>query len=290
MNKTASSLLRKMMRTASEDPAARQGLLPRIARLLKVGGPVPARLSTPTPKAAGVDTAAFAAWAIMRNKVYTEAEVRAVLDRLQVPFSVAAEKTPPKRGPLQVGESVYADKYKNTNEMNTDICARYHLQMGQVEKVEADAVIVRFEDNRLVRFEGGNKAGRDIGLYRGIPATVVEQRPTGRAAIEVVYISDKNAKAPSKTSVEQVLAYVEAGELKGEKRNKSYFSGLCLKQSEGEKGYYFTIFSQQRDRFPRSMNPKLGTLLYVGRLGGRPGGWKAEFDAMLAKAAREEEG
>lgn len=288
MNKTA-ALAGKLLDAAAGNSKLRTQVMPKVARLLKQGHPVQATLHE-SHKEAAEDTAAFAAWAIMRGKEYTEQECRAMLDRLGVPFVTAEEgKAKRKSGPLDVGETVYPDRNQNTNEQNSEACAKYHLMLGQVEKVEKDGVAVRFEDNKLIRFEGGNTPGKEIGLYRGTPANVVEERPTGRAAIEVVYISDKNAKPPTKTQREQVLDYVEKGEARGENRNKSYYTGLALKQSEGANGYYFTVFSQQRDKFPRAMNPKKGTVLYIGRLGGRPGGWKAEYEKMMAGVTQGDE-
>jgi len=290
MNKTA-ALAGKLL-DAATDPKLANQVMPKVARLLKQGHPVQATVheSSKTAEAdkQAMAQAAFAAWAIARGKTYTENECKAMLDRLGVPFVTAEEgKAKRKSGPLAVGETVYPDRNQNTNEQNSDACRKYHLQIGQVEKVERDGVAVRFEDNRLVRFEGGNTPGKDIGLYRGTPANVVEQRPTGKAAVEIVYISDKNAKPPTKTQVEQVLDYVEKGEARGESRNKAYYTGLALKQSEGKNGYYFTIFSQQRDRFPRSINPRKGTVLYIGRLGGRPGGWMKEYEKMVAGVQSE---
>jgi len=264
-----------------ERPETRAVVLPRLARLLKHGNPVKVEIREALDKRALEDSFDFVEWAILRGKKYTANDTRGVLDRLGIPLITEADKKPPKKGPLQVGEQVYPDRNKNTNEANTDACRKYHLSIGQVEKVEKDAVVVRFEDNRLTRFEGGNVAGKAIGLYRGTPATAA---PTGKTEIEVVYIKDKEAKPPTLTQKEQVQDYLERGRQQSQDRHMNYYSGLALKQSEGKNGYYFTIFSRQRDRFPRAMNPQKGTLLYVGRQGGRPGGWQqelAEFRAAL---------
>lgn len=279
MNKTA-ALAGKLLRTASEHPEAAKKIMPKVARLLKQGHPVQTTLHDAADKMAGKETADFAAWAIARGKKYSPQECQAVLDRLKVPFIALEERVAPKRGPLNVGETVSPDAHSNTNEANSDACKKYHHQYGQVEKVERDAVAVRFDDNRLVRFEGENKPGKSLGIGRATRPSVVNERPAGRAAVEVIYLSDKNAPAPSKSQIQTVLDYVEKGEAKGEKRNRSYYSGLALKQAEGKKGYYFTIFAQGRDTFPRSINPKKGTVLYIGRLGGRPGGWQGEFAKM----------
>jgi hypothetical protein len=287
MNKKA-ALAGKLIRTASENPAVAKEAMKKAAALLKQGHPVQATLHESADKQAGPDTAAFAAWAIARGKVYSENECKAMLDRLGVPFVELEERAAPKRGPLAVGETVSPDAYNNSNEQNVDACKKYHKQFGEVEKVDKDGIAVRFDDNKLVRFYGENKPGKALGLGRATRPSVVESRPSGRAAIEVIYISDKNAKPPTKSQIQQVLDYVEKGELKGESRNKSYYTGLALKQAEGKSGYYFTVFSQQRDKFPRSMNPKKGDVLYIGRLGGRPGGWKAEYEKMMAEAEGNE--
>ena len=240
-------------------------------------------------KFAGKDTAAFAAWAIARGKKYTPDECRRVLDRLKVPFIAQSERKAPKRGPLAVGETVSPDMYNNNNEMNADACKKYHKQYGEVEHIDRDGIAVRFDDGKLVRFEGDNKPGKSLGIGRATRPSVVSERQVGKAAIEVIYLSDKNAKPPTKSQTMAVLEYVQKGELKGEKRNRSYYSGLALKQAENKAGQmYFTVFAQGRDTFPRSINPVKGTVLYIGRLGGRPGGWKADYEKMLAEVESEE--
>ena len=239
-------------------------------------------------KFAGKDTAAFAAWAVARGKKYTPDECRRVLDRLKVPFIAQAERKAPKRGPLSIGETVSPDAYNNSNEMNADACKRYHKQYGEVEHIDSDGIAVRFDDGKLVRFEGDNKPGKSLGIGRATRPSVVEERPVGKAAIEVIYISDKNAKPPTKSQTQAVLDYVERGEVKGEKRSRVYYSGLALKQAENKANqFYFTVFAQGRDTFPRSLNPEKGTVLYIGRLGGRPGGWKKEYEDMLQELESE---
>ena len=275
MKKTArSTSFQKMTRTQ------------KIARLVKVGGPVLAKLHEAAEKEASADAADFAAWAILRDKKYSASEARNALDRLRVPYVSAEDAPKAKRGPFKIGETVTADKHNNADEANVDACEQYHQQFGQVEKIESDAVIIRFDDNKLIRFEGPNKPGKTLGIGRGTRPSAVSQATSGRAMIEVVYISQKNAKPPSKSQVEAVLEYVAKGEERGDKRSRSYYSGMCSKQGENKKDktYFFTVWAQQRERFPRSINPQKGTLLYLGRLGGRPGGWKGEYEAMLSKS------
>ncbi len=289
MNKTA-ALAGKLLRTASDNPSLAPVLMPKVARLMKQGQAVETTIhDASADKQAGRDTAAFAAWAIARDKKYSLNECQAVLDRLKVPFIALADRKAPKRGPLAVGETVSPDAYSNTNEANADACKKYHKQYGEVEHIDRDGIAVRFDDRKLIRFEGDNKPGKSLGIGRATRPSVVTERSEGRAAIEVIYISDKNAKPPTKSQIMQVQDYVDKGLLKGEKRNRSYYSGLALKQAEGKNGYYFTVFAQGRDTFPRSVNPKKGTVLYIGRLGGRPGGWKAEYEKMMAVAGGEGE-
>jgi hypothetical protein len=283
MNKSA-ALAKKLLQAAAEHPAAAPKIMPKVARLLKHGQAVEATLHEAMDKEAG-DGHKFALWAIARGKKYTPGEAQAVVDRLKVPFISQAERTPSKRGPFQVGETVSVDKYNNNNEANSDACSRYHQQFGEVEKLESDAVIVRFDDNKLIRFEGPNKPGKSLGMGRGTRPSVVTERARGRAMIEVVYISDKKAKPPGKGRIEQIREYVTKGELRGEKRHQSFYTGLCLKQAENKAGqWYCTLFSQQRMKFPMSVNPQKGTLFYIGRLGGRPGAWEAEYESLMAEA------
>lgn len=287
MNKTA-ALARKLLDLASENPRVAKLASQKVSALLKQGHPVPVTHES-AYKTAGPETAAFAAWAVARDKKYTENECRAVLDRLKIPMIEAEAAAPRRSGPLAIGETVSPDQYTNTNEANVDACKKYHKEYGEVEHVDATGVAVRFDDNRLVRFEGPNKPGKALGIGRATRPSVVDQRSEGRALIEVIYISDKNAAPPSKSRIMQVQDYVDRGEIRGEERSRVYYSGLGLRQAEGQAGYYFTLFAQGRDTFPRSINPKKGTVLYLGRVGGRPGGWMAEYEAMMAKAATEED-
>lgn len=287
MNKTA-ALAEKLLRMAADAPESAKVLMPKVAALLKQGAPVHATLHEGSvDKLAGPDTAAFAAWAIARGKTYSVQDCATMLDRLKVPMIELEDRVVPKRGPLKEGETVSPNAHMNVNEANVDACRKYHKEHGEVEKVDSDGVAVRFDDGRLIRFEGENKPGKFLGIGRSTRPSVVSQRSHGRAAIELVYISDKNAKPPGKARIQEVQDYVDKGELKGEKRNRSYYSGLALKQAMGKAGYYFTLFTQGRDKFLRSINPKKGTVLYIGRLGGRPGGWRAEYEAQMAAATPE---
>lgn len=233
------------------------------------------------------DTEQFVAWAVMKADRLDKNECKKMLDKIGVPFQ---ESTDIKvtRGPLAKGETVRCDAKKNTNQENVDECGKRDGQIGTVVDVDENAVVVEFTDGLrstgIERFDGRD-AGATTGLYRHTQAY-----ENGTSAVEVVYIKDENGAPPSKDRIDQINEYVERGTAKGENRSRIYYTGIALKQAEGKNGYYFTVFAQQRDTYPTSLNPTKGRVLYIGRLGKRPGGWKSEYAKMLAEAAEKAEG
>lgn len=226
------------------------------------------------------ESTAFVTWVLAENKKWTVADVQRCLDKIGVPMS---ENTEQKRGPLEKGEIVRPDKLKNKNPMNVEECEQYHEQFGTVTDVESGFVIVEFMGhNTKVRFEG-NTSGQDTGIYR--QSSAQEGRPS-RAMVEIVYIKDPASAPPPKSRVEQLREYVEKGLAAGESRFDVYYSGEPIKQAEGKNGYYFSVTTQQRAAFPTSFNPLKGSVLYIGVMGKRPGGWKQD----LADRMKKEEG
>lgn len=298
MNKTAAevALAKKLLRVASRqtDKFKQKTLVQKAAAILKKGGPVQATVHDKTAeiertaderikKAFKEESAAFVAWVLSEGKKWRPEECQRVLDKLKVPLQESPDA--PKRGPLEKGETVRPDKFKNKNPQNVDECEAYHDRIGTIVDVERGFVIVEFGPGKKVRFEG-NTSGTGTGLYRHTPAG--SGGSGSRAMVEVVYIKDKNAPAPDKRRMVQIQEYVEAGIEKGEERYNIYYSGLPLKQAIGKDGsYYFTVFAQQRAAFPTTMNPTKGDVLYIGRVGGRPGGWKADLAKKMAQAEAE---
>ncbi len=165
-------------------------------------------------------------------------------------------------------------------------CKDHDGMTGAVTDIDDGAIIVTFDGGKgTARFEGLT-SGKETGLGRW---TESSEEADGRAALEVIYISEKNEKAPSKLSLELVRKYVEKGLAAGESRSDIYHMGVGLKQAfNKENQYYFTIFSRQRDQYPRSISPVKGQVLYVGLMGHRPGAWKTEFAQMMTKDSGED--
>jgi len=265
---------------AYEHPHLRQELMPLIQNQTTEPS---VRLASKVKKAFSDESAQFVAWCIMKGDTWDKNECQRVLEKLGVPMQ--EEGVVQTRGPLEKGEMVECKAAKNTNAKNTDVCEQFDGKTGHVIDIDGDAVIVEFDGSKIHnfgkgRFEG-KQTGSSTGLYRYTPSDAGGANQ--RAMVEVVYISDKNAKPPSKDRLEQIQEYVDKGTAAGESRSRIYYSGNPLKQAFGKNGYYFTVFSAQRDQYPTSINPAKGQVLYIGRLGGRPGGWKNEFAKMIAE-------
>ena len=241
-------------------------------------------------------TEKFIEWVILSNDTISQRQCANLLERQRIPHRSPVK---PQRGDLQRGEVVRIDKRKVPGHLQ-DLLGSLDGEIASVDEVDGDDVVLNFHNPRLpniLRVEEG-AAGSRVGLYRHTPAERALTGPDGERRssklFEVVYISDKAAKPPSKDRVLQVQKYVDQGADKGENRSRIYYTGLILKTAYGKKGgansWYFTIFSQQRDTWPRSLNPSKGRVLYIGRLGKRPSGWEEEYDDWVMDALEEEEG
>jgi len=231
------------------------------------------------------ETQQFIEWALIKRDKVSTSEIFKFLERQGVPLR---ETAPSKKGlPLAKGEMVEVKAEKAPGNLQ-DILGPLNGEIATVDDVDGDDVILRFQHPKLrnnpIRIDGGTK-GPKAGLFR---YTSPEAALTdGRSAnlFEVIYVSDENAKPPSKDQIRLVQEYIDNGLDKGEKRSRVYYTGLVLgiyTNKEGEQ--YFKIFSQQRDTYPRAMNPEKGTIYYIGRLNKRPGGWQSEYDRMMNKA------
>lgn len=266
---------------ANEHPQLRAELMPLIQDQTVEPS---TRLASAVKKAFSEESEQFVAWCIMKNDTWDKNECQRILERLGVPMQ--EEGVTQTRGPLEKGEMVECKAAKNTNAKNTDVCEQFDGKTGHVIDVDGDALVVEFTDGvrnfGQGRFEG-KASGSTTGLYRYTPSDAGGANQ--RAMVEVIYISDKNAKPPSKDRIDMIQEYVDKGTAAGESRSRIYYSGNPLKQAMGKNGYYFTVFSAQRDQYPTSINPAKGQVLYVGRMGGRPGGWKNEFAKMIAEGS-----
>lgn len=272
-----------LIKLATEHPQIRSHVLPVIQQHT---ASVSAKTAATIKTAFSEESEQFVAWCIMKNDKLSVNECQRILDKLGVPMQEEGVKQ--TRGPLEKGEMVRCDAKKNTNQLNTQVCEQFDGKVGHVVDVDGDALVVEFTDAvrnyGKGRFEG-KESGSKTGLYRYTPSDAGGANE--RAMVECIYIKDPASK-PNADRIDQIQEYVQQGADRGENRSRIYYSGNPLKQGMGKNGYYFTVFSAQRDQFPTSINPAKGQVLYLGRMGGRPGGWKAEFARMVAAAEQGE--
>lgn len=266
--------IKMLIKLAHDHPRLRNHLMP----VIQQAQPADVRLAR-TKTAFSGESEQFVAWCLLKNDKWNPAECQKLLDRAGIPMQEGPTKQ--TRGPLEKGEMVKVEAINNANPKNTDSCVAFDGLVGSVTDIDGDAVIITFEHGKgSARFDG-KEPGKKTGLGRYTP---ISEGASKRAAVEVVYISEKNDKLPSKLSLKLVEEYVDKGFAAGESRSDIFHSGVGLKQATNKEGqYYFTIFSQQRDAYPRAINPVKGQVLYLGLLGHRPGGWKSEFAQMVAK-------
>lgn len=272
--------LGRLIKLAHENPETRDELIPVIQQMT---GSVDPKTAAAIKQAFSDESAMFVAWCIIKDDKLSDADCQRFCEKVGLPYVVWAPKdkdTPNlKNVPLAKGERVRCDARKNTNQKNTDECTQFNDMYGYVVDVDPDAVVVKFENGKMGRFDG-KMSGKDTGLYR---EREVSEEMQSRAMLEVVYYKDKNAK-PDKKRMDVVQEYVEKGLAQGESRSDIYYTGLGTKHGLNQQGtYYFGIFSGQR--MPKWVNfsPTKGQVLYMGLLGHRPGGWKNDFAVMMQK-------
>jgi len=264
--------LEMLVKLAHENPNLREHLMPVLREHSN------AHVASLDKTAFKEETAQFVAWCVMKNDKWDAHECQRLLDRVGVPMQEGEAKQ--TRGPLKVGEMVKVQASNCANAKNADLCHHLDGKVGKVSAVDDGALVIDFDIGVSGRFDG-TEPGKKTGLGRWTP---VSDQAAAKASVEIVYVSEKNEKPPSKLQIQLLEDYINKGLQAGESRSDIYHTGLGLKQAFNKEGqYYFSIFSQQRDIYPRSINPAKGTLLYVGLAGHRPGGWKAEFAQMMAK-------
>lgn len=264
-----------IIRLAHANPALRPHLLP----LLKESGVGKTAIAK--------DTEDFIAWALERDQAWSESEVQRFLERVlgREPSYPSEAPSSRKTGPLDVGEKVLADKFRNTNEMNVEVVEKYHDRVGFVKDKTPEGLVVQFyrpdtdePDPGAVAFFNGFASGKATGLYRWTPKPDYQQG-TDRVLLEVVYLRGGQTPPPQR-DIDALREYIESGLARGEQRSEVYYSGYVGAFAFSKEGnLYFTLSAQQRDR-PTTISPKKGRLLYIGIAGRRPGGWKAEWQRM----------
>jgi len=221
------------------------------------------------------DTAQFVRWVLNRDRVLRPDEVQEFVTQIVGHGPEDATLTKRNLGNLTVGETVKVDKHSNINELNVEECEKYHDQEGTVTRVNMKGVTVAFKDGSRVEFDGW-KPGKQTGLYRWTPKEVYQEHAVEKKVlVEIVYLRG-GQDMPPRRDVEALDAYIERGLERGEERTRVYFTGYIGKFALNQKGQvYFTLSSQQRDR-PTTFNPFVGEVLYIGKAGKRPGGYKGE--------------
>lgn len=269
-----------LIHLANEYPDMRDELIPIIQNHLR---PASERYAHLVKEAFKDESGQFVAWCIMEDKKWSPAECQRLLDRLGVPFVAAVES---KKGPLEKGEQVKCVAMTNANPKNTDVCEEFDNQVGSIIDIDGGSLIVKFQRGGTGRFDG-LKSGKETGLGRFKESIEADKR----AGIEVVYISDKDAKPPSKLSLKRVREYVEKGLEIGESRSDIYHAGIATVQTENKEGQYYVKYRDMTRGGGdyRSFNPTKGQVLYLGTLGHRPGSWKNEFAKMVAEDAAKGE-
>lgn len=277
MKRSAQDLhLITLKKLAKDFPDMRAQLLP----LIQDQVPASERYASQVKEAFNEESQQFVAWCLMKDDKWSATECQRFLDKIGVPFIETLDA--PKRGPLEKGEQVKCNAITNTNAKNTDTCHTFDNQIGIVIDVDKDFLMVEFESGKKARFEG-TTSGKETGLGRH-KATSEETQT--RANMELVYISDTDAKPPSKLSIQRVQEYLDKGSAGGETRSDIYHTGQATVQTTNkQKQYYVKYWDLTRGRDYRSFNPIKGQVLYLGSLGHRPGGWKNEFAQMVAASA-----
>ena len=255
----------RIIRLAYDNPKMQSILLPVLAAQEKV--------------ALSPDTEKFVLWAMTRAEKKSASAAQSFLEKfLGREPTQPSEQAKPKRGPLGVDEWVRVDKYKNTNDLNTAAARLFHDQYGKVDAISSEGVTVTFQSGASGFFNGFT-SGQKSGLYRGAPKVEVSDQMTGtKKMLELVYIT-RGQSVPSRRDTEALAEYVHRGVVRGEERSMVYYTGPVVKFAVSKAGQtYFAMMAQQRSRPFTSVNPTKGEVLYIGRLGSRPGGWRG--DAM----------
>jgi hypothetical protein len=276
------SLRAKLIRLAHAKPELREVILP----LLREAS---------DKTAASPETELFISWVIATQKPMSPNTVERFLEsKLGRTPTEAAEKAPAKRGPLEKGESVLIDAYKNTNAANVDAAKQYHNRVGFVEDISGEGVTIAFYEGDADRpskvvsgdkqFFDGKVTGKTTGLYRWTSRVEHQEHSVEkRLGFEMVYFAEK--PNVDKRSLEQIQKFVEKGVDKGESRDRAYFTGQVGTFAYNKSGeMYFSLVTPQRDR-PTYISPAKGQLLYIGVLGHRPGGWLRDAEEIVETEA-----
>lgn len=266
----------------------------RKAILAALGGPHVASLNV---TAASPDTEDFIEWVLATksdDRIKESVAIRFLelkSKRQPKPYAPSTRKT----GDLMVGEMVYVDASKNTNPMNTDTCDLYNGKVATITGVTSDGLTCSLHNGDKANYSvdlSGQKAfftgfasGKSTGLFRYTAKSDFVDRFDGpKILFEAVYLRKESTKVdPGR--IEEIEAYVDRGSMMGQTRSRNYYTGTLGTFAISEKDQmYFGLVAQQRESVQSTMNPTTGKLLYLGVIGQRPQGWKADAVTLGLRA------
>lgn len=225
------------------------------------------------------DTEQFCEWALNTQQPLDSGDVQNFISNV-----VGVKPRPPAeagaKGPRwQTGKlvNIRADKHKYGGK---DVYEKFDKKIGTITEIDGSDVLVAFKGEPApVRFPDANKP-MGVGMYAYTEPFSIP----GAHHVEIVYISG----TPSSSDAQVVVDHYMSKSRPGEKRNMQYYTGYVSDASIGQKGYYFRLYSQQRvdpniedgGSRPRTFNPSLGEVYYIGVVGKRPKGWKDEIEKI----------
>lgn len=274
------SLRKKLIRMAANNPEGSDQRKAALKALAKMGYDLQASVGKTAVKP---ETEDFVRWVMSTQAPLSPGEVETFVNR-----TLGIKTNPPvkrRSGPrYQRGDQVQIvfAKHKDRNS-DAGPYKRFNGKIGTVTEInESDkSCMVAFKGEPApVRFEGALKT-RGVGIYKYTPPYTI----TGSAKIEMIYDAGGKSTPDAKVVVD---AYM--GRAKGtEKRAANYYTGHVVFAAMGGKGFYFRGFPQQRMDVdpqseagfkPRTFNPSLGKVLYIGVFNSRPSKWKSELANM----------
>lgn len=288
MQKTAAevTLVKKLIRIAYEQPSERPALLPKIASLLKHGHPVEAGMAEIDKVAIAKETSDFVEWVVNTHDAMSPQEVEHFVNsQLGVETAPPGEAGAPKGPRFKHGDMVVIRADKHPVGEDKAIYDKFDGKVGTVTETEGLDVLVAFKGEPApVRMSNGMKP-RGVGIYKYTPPFDLPEKNK----VEMVYFADPTATISDDQKV-TVEKYMGKGQ-PGEKRSANYYTGFVGTAAKGANGFYFKMTPQQRvdpnseggNQF-RAFNPAKGRLLYIGKPGKRPQGWKEALKAMQEQA------
>lgn len=282
------TLRSQLIRLAHENPELRSDLLNILTAEQEVEAGTERVAEHDITSTSGA-TKDFITWVFLREargekKPYSDAEFTQALKRLGIHIKESTGTR--KSGNLTKDEIVRPDKHKCSNENNAEACETYHGEAGTVVEVTSTGLVVRFlvrGGRQDVEFEG-KKAGKATGLYRHSTEDAMDALSKS-VMVEVVYVKDKSAPPKvDKLRQEEVDAYLQRQ--KG--RDSRYYTGPVSSAAKNKAGQVYLSFKPQQRAGWANINPSKGQVLYIGKMGKRPGGWQSDLEDWTWDPSEEE--